>query len=139
MAMTMASLYWCMMLVLVLTAFFMSKILIRCVCYSVVLLLSNNVSAEVVEQTHYYSIVASSGQELDTQLSLKSRNGFHADTQWSIQPRYRFNKVNGGCEVSQSIVNLTVTYTMPQWLNKQDASQSLQTKWDDWYQNLYKP
>ncbi len=94
------------------------------------------VTAQITSQTNYYSISASSAQELDVQLHLNNRNGFHADTQWSIQPRYQFKKSARGCEVSESNVNLIITYTMPEWLDKQDASVELQEKWNIWYANL---
>jgi len=107
----------------------------RCFCI-ITILFCEIVSAETTEKIVYYSIYASTAQELDAQLSLNARNGFHADTQWSIQPRYRFTKENDSCVVSDSSVTLTVTYTMPEWVNKAEASAELQTKWNTWYSNL---
>lgn len=114
----------------------MKFVLVKCVLYFMTSLISVNSYAEIIEETNYYSIFANNGVELDAQLSLKSRNGFHADTKWSIQPRYRFKKENGSCFVSDSNVTLTVTYTMPEWMNKAEAPTELQTKWNTWYSNL---
>lgn len=110
---------------------------LKCVMLSLLIsLLPVKVFAEISSQTNYYPIIANTAKELDAQLSQKNRNGFHADTQWRIQPRYRFKKMANGCEVAESNINLTVTYTMPEWQNKKDASAELQEKWNRWYANL---
>ncbi|MDB4512091.1 DUF922 domain-containing Zn-dependent protease [Arenicella sp.] len=92
--------------------------------------------AEIIEQTDYYPIVASNAEDLDVQLSLHNRNGFNADTRWTIQPRYGFIKGSDGCDIAKSNIKLTITYSMPEWTNKQDASTELQERWNIWYANL---
>lgn len=92
--------------------------------------------AEVSSETNYYSVVANNADELDAQLSINSRNGFYADTRWQIQPRYRFKESPSGCTVTDSSVELKITYSMPEWVNKSEASLELQEKWDNWYANL---
>ncbi len=105
-------------------------------CVSLVPLASGFAHAEITNNTDYYSITASTAEELNQQLSLNSRNGYHADTQWRIKPRYRFKQSPSGCSVTDSSIELIITYSMPQWQNKSQAPVALQLQWDNWYANL---
>lgn len=104
--------------------------------FLIIVLLPFNCFAEINSQINYYSITATNAHELKKQLYLKNRNGFSADTQWRIQPRYQFKKTASGCEVSKSNITLSITYTMPDWQNKQEAPVELQEKWNRWHTNL---
>ena len=86
----------------------------------------------------YYPIVAETPQELDKQLSLNNRNGYSADTKWTINTRYRFKNTNFSCLLDDFKVELEIIHTMPEWINKSNASIELQTLWDAWYSNLLK-
>ena len=86
----------------------------------------------------YYTIVAETPQELDEQLSLNSRNGYSADTKWSINTGYRFKNTNFGCQLDDSKIELKIIYTMPEWSNKNESSTELQELWDTWYKDLLK-
>ncbi|NNC99141.1 MAG: DUF922 domain-containing protein [Gammaproteobacteria bacterium] len=92
--------------------------------------------AEELADTQYYLIFGSNPDELAAEISRKGPDGFTAHTKWNIRTRYHYVKLDSGCLLDFSSVDLDIKYIMPKWANKEDAPLKLQRSWENWYAKL---
>ncbi len=91
--------------------------------------------------THPYTITGTTATELRQQMNRfgpmgQSGRRFDAYTKWYIQWRFRYAGDGRVCRITQLTLNTDITYTMPRWMNVNQAPQSLQRHWQRYYQAL---
>ena len=110
---------------------------------TIISLLSTTVAAEptVNIETKYYSIYGSSANELREAMNTKSPvrqsgNTYDAYTSWYVNWRFNWDSYNGECYMTKVTTTVDVEFTLPQWINRNEANSSLKEHWDNYYSAL---
>ncbi|MBF0531316.1 MAG: DUF922 domain-containing Zn-dependent protease [Deltaproteobacteria bacterium] len=90
----------------------------------------------ITEQTQYYSIQGLTSNDLYTEMRQHGPDGFSANTSWKIRDHYKTRVDGSGCAIPPVTVSVNITYTMPEWVNKSQASPALQKRWDQYLNRL---
>jgi predicted secreted Zn-dependent protease len=85
------------------------------------------------EQTRYYDIRGTTEQQLAQQMKSLGPKGYYAYCNYRIYYHYRSSPFENGCAISSLNVTVRTEYTMPRWIDKQEAPAALQQKWEEWY------
>ncbi|MBN2383821.1 DUF922 domain-containing Zn-dependent protease [bacterium] len=89
----------------------------------------------VNEETIYYDVRGATVQELRANMNTTSPITFKgkkydAYTDWKVNWNFWWDTLEEGCAITSVEVILTVTFTYPRWLDRQDAPPALQSKWE---------
>jgi predicted secreted Zn-dependent protease len=90
----------------------------------------------VTENTVHYDVRALSVAELHAQRQKLGPQQYFGNTQWRVHYDYRNGSDGRTCYVTSAQVTVGITYTMPRWANKLQATGALRDKWDKFYQRL---
>lgn len=114
------------------------------ITFLMVLLLHAGASAsiDITEQTRHYPVTVEAGQMLKKALTnstpiRKNNRHWYGETQWNINPRYRFRKLSGGCYVNERTVELSIIFTLPELEDEAAIPPGLQLQFNLFYNALY--
>lgn|SRR5690554_1968641 len=95
---------------------------------------------EVVEQTdtRFYTFEASTEEEIRAAVyndgpTLKSGQKSIAMTSYQIWVQWKARQSASACQMTEAVVNLNVTYTLPQWIPTGDPPDILFEQWEHFY------
>jgi predicted secreted Zn-dependent protease len=90
----------------------------------------------LIEKTVYYDIKGLSVSELQLQRQKLGPKAFFGNTETHTNYHYKNGANSLACYVTSVAVTVRITYTMPRWANKFQATAALRDKWDKFYQRL---
>jgi len=98
-------------------------------------------SPKVNETTQYYSIYGETADELRHEMNTKSTikqagSNYDAYTSWYVNWRFNWKKSNGQCFMKNVKSTIEVKYTLPKWVNSNNAPVYLKKRWTHYYNAL---
>ncbi len=111
-----------------------TRALVRLVFFLAAAMSAYEVVAQSVEwKTNYYAVAGADMRELRTNIN-RARPGkgeFDAETVWNVNWRYAIERTDGGCRCKTVTTSVSITITLPRWVNYTNASPEMKARWAD--------
>ena len=90
----------------------------------------------------YYDIGGKSAPDIRKKLNhrgIRWTDGkvYDAVTKWHVRWNYRYERVDGRCQITSVTTHVDVVIKMPRWTGQNEADEALKDRWDNYFRALH--